>query len=157
MILEGTGIQLNGQATAATIQSYSWTPPLYLSNPAIANPYSRPAQTITYTLQATGAGDCMASDEVTIKVLPAIDVPNAFSPNGDGINDLWMIKGLQAYSTANIQVFDRYGQLVFKSTGYDQPWNGTRNGKPLPAGVYYYIITPNVLLKPFSGSVTLLR
>jgi gliding motility-associated-like protein len=56
-----------------------------------------------------------------------------------------------------VQVFNRYGQVVFSSTGYAIPWDGTMNGKPLPVGTYYYIINPKSGRQVISGSVTILR
>jgi len=87
------------------------------------------------------------------------NIPNAFSPNGDGINDTWQIPSLSAYPHLTITIFDRYGRKVFNSTGYKKAWNGTSNGKPLPTGTYYYIINTNADLssKTLSGSVTILR
>jgi gliding motility-associated-like protein len=84
------------------------------------------------------------------------DIVNTFTPNSDGVNDYWVIKGLDTYPDAMVSVFNRYGQPVFQSTGYAKPFDGNRNGKPLPVGVYYYIINlkrGDVL----SGNVTILR
>ncbi|MBD1365332.1 gliding motility-associated C-terminal domain-containing protein [Mucilaginibacter sp. ZT4R22] len=83
-------------------------------------------------------------------------IANTFTPNGDGINDYWNIKGIENYTNGIISVFNRGGQLVFQSKGYPKPFDGTYNGKPLPAGVYYYIIN----LKScslISGNVTIIR
>ncbi|WP_162276901.1 gliding motility-associated C-terminal domain-containing protein [Mucilaginibacter pedocola] len=83
-------------------------------------------------------------------------VPNTFTPNGDGVNDLWNIPGLGSYPSATVNIFNRNGQSVYQSVGYAKPFDGTRNGKQLPTGVYYYIIT---LRKGevLSGYVTILR
>ncbi|RYU90566.1 gliding motility-associated C-terminal domain-containing protein [Mucilaginibacter terrigena] len=83
-------------------------------------------------------------------------IPNTFTPNGDGTNDFWKIKGIENYTNGTVSVFSRDGQLVFQSKGYAVPFDGTRNGKPLPAGVYYYIID----LKScdlITGNLTILR
>jgi gliding motility-associated-like protein len=92
-----------------------------------------------------------------VQVLTDFDVPNTFTPNNDGINDKWQIRPLAKFPIQWVQVFDRYGQLLFESHGYTQPWDGTYNGKPLPAGTYYYIIEVNGLLNPKTGYVTILR
>lgn len=84
------------------------------------------------------------------------NIPNTFTPNGDGINDYWNIPGLDTYPNAKVNIFNRYGIPVFQSIGYAKPFDGTSNGKPLPVGVYYYIIT----LKKgdaLSGNVTIIR
>jgi len=83
--------------------------------------------------------------------------PNVFSPNGDGINDVWVITGLDPYPLCTVDIYTRYGQPVFSSTGYNKPWNGSFNGKPLPIGTYYYVITLTKQMKRMSGSVTVLR
>lgn len=84
-------------------------------------------------------------------------VPNAFSPNGDNINDKWIIKGLQDYDNCTVEIFTRYGREVFRSTGYHRPWDGTYNGSPMPIGTYYYLIDLRNGEKPLSGPLTLLR
>lgn len=87
----------------------------------------------------------------------SIDVPNAFSPNGDGINDTWKIRYLESYPGATVEVYDRYGQLVFRSQGYDKEWDGIYNGQPLPVATYYYIINPKNGRKIVTGSVTIIK
>jgi len=84
-------------------------------------------------------------------------VPNAFSPNGDGINDTWVIRYLNEYPQADVQVFNRWGQPVYHITGYTTPWDGTYKGQPLPVGTYYWIIRPGNGRRQISGSVTILR
>lgn len=98
-------------------------------------------------------------DKVFIKVLKEPEVPTAFTPNGDGVNDLWNIKYLDSYVSASVKVFSRYGALVyFSNGGYTQPWNGQMNGVDLPAGTYYYIVDPKIKGRRIvSGSVTILR
>jgi gliding motility-associated-like protein len=89
-------------------------------------------------------------------VLKKIIVPNAFTPNGDGINDYWMITPLNIYPDATVQVYTRYGQLVFESRGYGSAWDGTYNGKPLPIATYYWVIDPK-RRKPINGTVSIIR
>jgi gliding motility-associated-like protein len=94
--------------------------------------------------------------KIFISGISSSDVASAFTPNGDGINDYWKINGIENYSNGTIRVYTRDGRLVFQSTGYGSPFDGTYNGTPLPAGVYYYIID----LKScslISGNVTILR
>jgi gliding motility-associated-like protein len=92
-----------------------------------------------------------------VKVLKKVVVPNAFSPNGDGINDVWIIRNLPDYPDASVKIFDRYGQQVFVSKGYSKPWDGTMQGRPLPVGTYYYIIQLKAGEKPLQGSITIIR
>ncbi|WP_089321231.1 gliding motility-associated C-terminal domain-containing protein [Pontibacter ummariensis] len=77
--------------------------------------------------------------------------------NGDNINDTWYIKNIEYYPNCRIQVFTRWGNKVYESTGYNEPWNGTYNGKPLPMAAYYYIIDLGMNEKPVSGSITLIK
>ncbi len=113
----------------------------------------------TYWVKVTYENGCSASDTVVVKVigcLPAV-IPNTFTPNGDGINDTWKIDGLAGFSNCTVSVYTRWGQLVFKSTGYPKPWDGTSNGKDLPFGTYYYIIDLKNNAPPISGNVTIVR
>jgi gliding motility-associated-like protein len=104
----------------------------------------------------TGQG-CKAWDDVLVTVLKKPGVPNTFSPNGDGIHDRWEIKYLDTYPGATVEIYNRYGQLVFKSTGYTKSWDGTYNGKPVPVGTYYYIVNPKNGRKQMSGYVDIIR
>jgi len=138
--------------------TFSWSPPIGLSNPYSLTPSLIALEDRTYTLTGTGNGGCSASDTVSVKILKPVNIPNAFSPNGDGINDTWIIQNLTDYSGAKVQVFNRYGQLVYSVGSYSNPWDGrSLNGSPLPVGVYYYVIDLQNGFKPLSGSVTILR
>lgn len=66
---------------------------------------------------------------------------NSFTPNGDGINDQWLLSGLESDKTAIVEVFNRYGRMVFRSRGYTTPWDGHHQGAKLPQGTYYYKIS----------------
>jgi len=91
-------------------------------------------------------------------VSPPIVIPNAFTPNGDCVNDQWNIKGLTAYQQATIDIFDRNGQKIFHSVGYGIPSDGTYKVQQMPNGVYYYIVDPKFsVLHVLSGSVTVVR
>jgi gliding motility-associated-like protein len=84
-------------------------------------------------------------------------IPNVFSPNGDNINDTWNIRALKDFANCTVEIFNRWGQPIFRSNGYQQPWDGTYNGKPLAVATYYYIIDVKDGQKPIAGSVTILR
>jgi gliding motility-associated-like protein len=104
-------------------------------------------------------GTC-ESERVKVHIslgVAAFDIPNTVTPNGDGINDLWLIPGLQNSTTTLVQVFNRSGAKVFESKGYAQPFNGRSNGKALPIGAYYYVINPGQGCKIFSGTLTIIR
>lgn len=157
VVLENGQITLTPQTAQGNNLQYLWSPPTYLNSNTDAEPISTPKTDITYQLKLTGDGNCSATDSITIKVLLAPLIPNAFSPNGDGINDTWKIQYLESYPGATIDVFNRYGQKVFSSLGYQTEWNGNYNGRPLPVGVYYYIINPKNGRPIFSGSVTIIK
>jgi gliding motility-associated-like protein len=110
-----------------------------------------------YVSQYTG--NC-ESARVEVKIMigsSSLSIPNIFTPNNDGINDLWVIKGIEDYPHALVQVFNRYGQKVFESRGYSSPFDGKIGGAELPTGVYYYIINLNSNCSLLSGSLTILR
>ncbi|WP_285058245.1 gliding motility-associated C-terminal domain-containing protein [Pedobacter ginsengisoli] len=86
-----------------------------------------------------------------------LQIPTAFSPNGDGINDNWMIKGIEVYTTPEVKLFNRQGMMVFHSFGRSQPFDGKSKGADLPVGVYYYMVRPSIECPPQNGSLTLIR
>lgn len=111
------------------------------------------------TLYVTNDIGCTDSiSRAYYKVIPdlVLEIPNAFSPNGDGINDRWEVDGLKARPNATTEIFNRYGQVVFKGIGF-APWDGTWKGQLLPFGTYYYIIKPAPGEKTYAGWVSLLR
>lgn len=86
------------------------------------------------------------------------NIPNTFTPNRDGVNDTWEIKGLSEFTTCKVQVFNQWGSLVFLSEGYAKPWDGRYNGTDLPTASYYYVIHfNNSKDKPISGTVTIVK
>ncbi len=101
-------------------------------------------------------GTCSATASATIFVEQPLIIPNAFSPNGDGQNDEWVIEGLESYPGATLEVYNRWGSLVYKSTGDINWWTGMRNGQPMPVHTYYYILTLDEE-DVRTGAVTLIR
>jgi gliding motility-associated-like protein len=140
-ILEGSSVQLDGFVKGTDV-SYTWSPTVYLSAANTVTPEASPPRDTTYTLRVTSNKGCgTASDQITVRVFKKLVVPNAFSPNGDGINDLWIIKHISEYNNAEVSVFNRYGSTVFFRKGVYRPWDGTYNkGNILPPGTYYYLI-----------------
>jgi gliding motility-associated-like protein len=138
-------------------ETYQWSPATGLSNSSIANPIATPVETTTYTLTVTSKLGCIYTDEVTVTVLPRIDPTNAITMNGDNINDNWVIRNIEYYPNNRVQIYTRWGALIYESFGYKEPWNGTHNGKALPFGAYYYIIDLGINESPVSGSITLIK
>ncbi len=137
---------------------YQWSPDINISSTTVKNPTITGGDAnITYTLVVTDSLGCSSQDQMTVIVSPKITVPNAFTPNNDGVNDLWDVRGLVAYQSAVIDVFDRYGSKVFHSVGYGSSWDGTYNGKAIPPGTYYYVIDLKVNGQVLSGPLTVIR
>lgn len=111
----------------------------------------------TVTLTVKDANGCQATQQIQVSDECAdIKIPNAFTPNGDGVNDAWNITGLEYDPTALVQVFNRYGQQVYQSKGYGTAWNGDVNGKRLPTGAYYYVVKAKNGSLKFGGEVTII-
>jgi gliding motility-associated-like protein len=155
-ILTGQSVTLNGNATGDNI-SYLWTPSLYLDDPRKLNPIATPPIDITYTLTVNSACN-ISTDDIFIKVYPypKIDIPNTFTPNGDGINDTWNISFNIAFLNLKLKIVNRVGQLVYESRSA-KPWDGKFNGKNLPTGVYYYTLYLKDDFKIYTGWLFLTR
>jgi gliding motility-associated-like protein len=105
---------------------------------------------------------CVVTDSLHVVLArPISKLYSGFTPNGDGINDRWVIPHAVEYGDKiEVQVFNRWGERIFYSKGYggSNEWDGTFKGKPLPIGTYYYIITLNDgKTEPFTGTVTIIR
>ncbi|MBC7937182.1 MAG: PKD domain-containing protein [Rhizobacter sp.] len=136
---------------------YLWSPSDYLNSTTVPRPVTKPLTDITYTITVSNPGGCTQSAQVIVKLLKGPNIPNTFSPNGDGINDRWIIEYLDTYPNCKVLVFTRTGQKVYESRGYKVPWNGTINGKTLPLDTYYYIIEPENGRKPVTGYITIIK
>jgi gliding motility-associated-like protein len=137
--------------------TYKWTPSIGLSADNVLNPIANPEQDTKYTLTVTSSQGCTMVDDVYIYVLQNINAPNSFTPNGDGINDVWNVKYLDTYPNANVEIYDRNGQRIFFSRGYAVPFDGNYKNQALPVGTYYYIINPNSGRKSVTGNLTIIR
>jgi len=114
----------------------------------------------TYIYTVTDDNGCSLTDTVIVKSERdnCLTIPNAISPNGDGINDVWNIDLIDLYPDAEIKIFNRWGELVWASEkGYPQPWNGRSKGRELPVDSYHYIIDLNNGRKVILGHVTIVR
>lgn len=113
-------------------------------------------QTFYFTQFSGTCESARTSVQVTLGLSKA-DIPTVITPNGDGINDTWTLKGLINYPKSNVKIYNRYGQQVYESNGYSIPFDGKLNGKPLSAGTYYYIMSLDTDCNLLSGSLTIIR
>jgi gliding motility-associated-like protein len=163
----GSSYQINGTGSA-DIVSLTWTPVTALSCVDCLSPLATPVRTTTYVLNAVNSGTCATSDSIRISVICTTGnffIPNTFSPNGDGSNDRFIVRGKGLNIIPSITIFNRWGQVVFEKRNFapnDEAsgWDGTFNGKPAPSDVYVYtvqILCDNATLIPYHGNVTLIR
>src|SRR5690606_4361987 len=115
-----------------------------LSNYTDRAPFAAPESTTTYRLTVRDDAGCTDVTSVTVRVLPTLDIPNSFTPNGDGVNDTWIIEGLGNYPNVIIYVFNRWGTLVHTVEGGMLPWDGYSKGRKVPAATYYYTLSSDI-------------
>lgn len=145
-------VQLNGSGNGIP----EWAPNIEINNPNIFNPIVTPTNTTTYILTLTDKHSCFSSDSVTITVI--IPFPNAITPNGDGVNDYFLIDNIELYKQSTLSIFNRWGNLVYKASPYNNEWNGkSKSGNDLPDDVYYYTLDYGIGEKPISGNVLIKR
>jgi len=175
LILSGQAVSINacctaniapGQSVTLTVVGgneelgYTWFPEYGISASSGDEVIASPAFTTTYSVSGFFGG-CQYTDAVTIAVGNPLGIPTSFTPNGDLINDLWSVEGLLTYDLADIRIFDRWGQLVYRSIGYAQAWDGKRTGTDVPEGTYYYAIDLNdpllVGFETITGFISVIR
>ena len=124
---------------------YSWDSAIGISDLHSYNPVVTPGQTTVYHVQVTNSEGCSAHDSITVAVDFTVDpshypIPSAFTPNNDGNNDCWGLKYWGRVTGLDMQVFNRWGQLVFTTQNPNDCWDGTYRGTPQPPGGYIYQI-----------------
>ena len=146
-----------------------WTPSKYLNNPNSVNPLVVNGNinedisnlyTGEYSVILTDYNNCEASLQLMVGYNTfdnCFFIPTLFTPNGDNIHDFWEIDGTDLFDDISVKVFNRWGQLVFESTGYTQAWDGKSNGKELPTATYYYSIDLNDGREPYNGPISIKR
>jgi gliding motility-associated-like protein len=163
----GSSYQVPGSGSA-DIVSLNWLPVTALSCTNCLSPLATPKNTTVYALSATNNGGCTTVDSLKITVIcngANFFVPNTFSPNGDGTNDIFYVRGKGLNIIPSITIFNRWGQIVFQRKDFapNDPsagWDGTINGQKAPLDVYIYtmdIICDNSSLIPYHGNITLIR
>ena len=134
----GNSTTLTATGTNGT---YTWSPPTWLSCVICVDPISTPDETITYTVTVVDSNGCTTSDEVTVFVDfdYIIWVPNIFSPNGDGNNDVLFVRGL-GVAQFNFFMYDRWGEKVFETQDLNKGWDGSFRGKKMNNAVFVYYL-----------------
>jgi len=158
MVVFGEPVQLNSNGG----QYYHWSPSTWLSDPNISNPVARPMNDIVYTLRVSNDDGCADSTKVHIRAFKDADiyVPTAFTPNNDGLNDIFRVFPI-SFSLTELKIFDRWGNIVFATSDYTRGWDGKRNGIDVASGVYVWmasgknIKTGAIVLK--KGTITIIR
>lgn len=138
--------------------SYLWEPDTDLDDATLASPTASPNVTTLYYVTGTDTNGCSATDSVEVQVIPGIVFPDGITPNGDGKNETWIIDNIDFFPECLVEVYNRWGQLMFSSKGYSVPWDGRYEGKDLPVGTYYYVIDLNKDgFEPYTGPITIVR
>jgi gliding motility-associated-like protein len=156
---EGDVGNLNGSGGSV----YNWSPSTYLNDATVSSPSFPATQTITYTLTVSAPSNplCFTTADVTVFVVKPVKVPNVITVNGDGSNDDWEIENIEGYPNVIIEIYNRWGNLVWKTEGYPKNWDGTnfRNGQVLPDGTYFYIINlqSQIYNEPLTGWVQIIK
>jgi len=142
---------------------YTWSPASGLSSTTISNPVANPIITQKYIVKVENSSGCINTDSVTVFVNNSASLarymPNAFTPNGDGLNDCYGLKNWMYVKNLQFFIFNRYGEQVFGTANPNKCWDGIYKGKPALAGSYVYVIKANTDcgLEEQTGSFLLLR
>jgi len=158
VIPNGDSSQLTALITGG-YSSFTWVPITGLNDPSITNPIASPQVSITYQINVTDTDGCVKTDSIFIGVYDPIFIPTAFTPNGDGLNEVFRIPPTITFNLTRLAVFDRWGKMIFETSDITQGWDGTFQGTPCDVGTYVYIITgSNAKGKVFiKGCVSLFR
>ncbi len=151
-------VQLNAYAPGA--RYFLWTPAAGLDNPTVPDPIAIPDSSMLYIVQVIDTNNCSSTDTVSVRIYErGVEIPSAFTPNGDGKNDVFRIANLTTQHVIEFRVFNRWGQQVYSAEN-NAGWNGTFNNVEQPIGTYNYVIKVTFhdgSLKTFTGAVTLIR
>ena len=154
----GVAVQLTAEVIDAI--DVTWTPPTGLSNTKTEITAATVFETTSYTITAVNQNGCQVSETTTVLISDLdpdeIVQINLFSPNGDGVNDYWTINQESMALGCQVEIYDRYGVVVFQASNYANEWDGTKGGEQLPEGTYYYSISCGNNT-PEQGAITLLR
>ncbi len=167
VISAGNVVTLNPTVSSDVI-GYSWTPSFGLNCTTCPNPQLTAFDNRTYKVKVNNAGGCTSSDEINIIVTcdgSSVFIPNTFSPNADGMNDVFYIRSKGVFVVESMRIFNRWGNMIFEKRQLtpNNPtfgWDGTVNGEKPQTGVYTYQVevrcTNSQLLK-YSGTISLIQ
>lgn len=142
-VARGESLILEPKPDSLAATRYEWNPKTGLSDANVRNPTATVSQNTTYTLLVTSANGCKSQAFTSIVVADLLFIPDAFSPNGDGINETWELLKTDQYPAFEVYVYNRWGELVFyDSQGQKNFWDGTYKQLKVPSGVYSYVIKP---------------
>jgi len=147
-------------ATGGTFTSYRWMPSEGLSTPNQSSTLAHPRVNTKYIVEAVTEFGCTERDTVLVKIIERLIVYDVFSPNnGDDKNNFFEIGNANFYPEILVEVYTRWGEKLFSSTGYsdDQRWDGTYKEKDVPIGTYYYVIVPYHGAEALTGPLTIVR
>jgi gliding motility-associated-like protein len=151
-ITQFESVQLDGSGYGTP----EWSPNTQLSDPNIFKPIVNPLHTTTYVLTLTDEHSCSSKDSVVINVI--VPIPSAITPNGDGVNDYFLIDKIEDYPQNSLSIFNRWGNVVYKESPYKNSWNGkSTGGHELPDEIYYYALDYGNGDKPISGYILIKR
>lgn len=160
LVFAGANVQLFATPDSSAYQ-YSWTPTTGLSNPNISSPIATPETSTIYTVEIIYENGCTSSDTVGINVFNPcnLQIPNAYTPNGDGLNDCFRMLGYNEFDNYSCMIFNRWGEKVFESNSPDYCWDGKFKNEPAPMDSYIYVILFECSgeLRKVKGVVTLIR
>lgn len=140
-------VEINATADNPTAYEYNWLPPIDLSDIYVLNPTASLKQSTTYTLLATNTEGCITQKSTRIVVVNLLYPADAFTPNGDNLNDTWLIGNIENFPNAEVFIYNRWGELIYyDKDGYRKSWDGTYQGKNVEAGNYTYMIVPHAEL-----------
>ncbi len=158
-ILYGDSVQLTCERSAIR---WLWTPATYLSDPLLKNPVARPEESMTYHVIGYDINGChdTASVRINVEYASKTAMPNAFSPNGDGLNDEFKIGNVIFEKLVEFKIWNRLGHLIYDGKDPKKGWDGTIKGQPAAMDTYFYhvqVVMPNGKPRVFKGDVILIR
>ncbi|MGB4843190.1 MAG: PKD domain-containing protein [Ferruginibacter sp.] len=159
-IIGGNSVTLNASVNPPGTYNYLWTPSTGLNDATILQPLARPLTNTTYVLKAENVNThCSSTDDVLVKIIPDLHIPNSFTPNGDTKNDKWIIPAMVAHPNALVTILNRYGEMIYVVKNYaSRPWDGSYKGVQQPNGAYVYVIQLNdTRNQVFQGTVMIIR